>query len=148
VSGTNITIIIGAVLLLVRLLGAGPRVSAVLAGFALVGFVVLARPSPSVLRAAVMGTVTLLALITARRRQAVPALSGAVLVLLAVSPALALDVGFLLSVLATGALVLAAPGGWRRCADAVSPPGWPSCWRYQRPHSWSRRRWWPGCPGS
>ncbi len=110
VSGTNITIVIGAVLLLVRLLGAGPRVSAVLAGFALVGFVVLARPSPSVLRAAVMGTVTLLALITARRRQAVPALAGAVLVLLAVSPALALDVGFLLSVLATGALVLAAPG--------------------------------------
>ena len=109
VSGTNITIVLGAVVLLVRALGAGPRTAAVLAGLALVGFVVLARPSPSVLRAAVMGTVALLALVTGRRRQALPALSGAVLVLLAVQPALAVDVGFALSVLATGALVLLAP---------------------------------------
>ncbi|UZJ23789.1 ComEC/Rec2 family competence protein [Rhodococcus antarcticus] len=109
VSGTNITIVLGAVVLLVRGLGAGPRTAAVLAGLALVGFVVLARPSPSVLRAAVMGTVALLALVTGRRRQALPALSGAVLVLLAVRPALAVDAGFALSVLATGALVLLAP---------------------------------------
>lgn len=109
VSGTNITIVLGAVVLLVRGLGAGPRTAAVLAGLALVGFVVLARPSPSVLRAAVMGTVALLALVTGRRKQALPALSGAVLVLLAVRPALAVDAGFALSVLATGALVLLAP---------------------------------------
>ncbi len=109
VSGTNITIVLGAVLLLVRLVGVGPRPAAVLAGLALVGFVVLARPSPSVLRAAVMGTVALLALVTGRRKQALPALGAAVLVLLAAQPALAVDAGFALSVLATGALVLLAP---------------------------------------
>ena len=109
VSGMNITIVLGAVVLLVRALGAGPRTVAVLAGLALVGFVVLARPSPSVLRAAVMGTVGLLALVTGRRKQALPALGGAVLVVLTVRPALAVDAGFALSVLATGALVLLAP---------------------------------------
>lgn len=109
VSGMNITLVMGAVLLLARAGGAGPRTCAVLAAVALAGFVVLARPSPSVLRAAVMGTVALLALVTGRRRQALPALCGAVLVLLALRPALAVDVGFALSVLATGALVLLAP---------------------------------------
>ncbi len=123
VSGTNITIVVGAVLLLVRLAGASPRTSAVLAGLALAGFVVLARPSPSVLRAAVMGTVALLALVTGRRRQALPALCGAVLVLLALRPALAVDVGFLLSVLATGALVLLAPPWVAALRRRGVPPG-------------------------
>ena len=49
-SGTNVAIICGAVLGLARLAGTGPRTAAVVAGIALVGFVVLARPSPSVLR--------------------------------------------------------------------------------------------------
>ena len=110
VSGTNITIVCGAVLLLVRFAGAGPRTCAALAAVALVGFVILARPSPSVLRAAVMGAIALLALITGRRKQAVPALCGAVILLLLLSPQLAVDAGFALSVLATGGLVLLAPG--------------------------------------
>jgi competence protein ComEC len=94
-----------------------------LAGLVLVGFVVLCRPSPSVLRAAVMGAVMLLALVLGRRRSAVPALCTAVLVLLLVDPALGGDPGFTLSVLATGALVLLAPG-WAaalRCHGV--PPG-------------------------
>jgi competence protein ComEC len=81
-----------------------------LAALTLIGFVVLCRPSPSVLRAAVMGGVTLLALVLGRHRSAVPALCGAVLVLLLVDPSLGNDPGFALSVLATGALVLLAPG--------------------------------------
>jgi competence protein ComEC len=110
VSGTNVAIICGAVLGLARLARAGPRTAAVVAGVALVGFVVLARPSPSVLRAAVMGGVTLLALVLGRGRSALPALSAAVIGLLVVDPALGGDPGFALSVLATGALVLLAPG--------------------------------------
>ena len=109
VSGTNVAIICGAVLGLLRLLRCGPRTSAVLAGLALVGFVVLARPSPSVLRAAVMGAVALLALLAGRRRSAVPALAVAVLGLLLVDPELGVDPGFALSVLATSGLVLLAP---------------------------------------
>lgn len=109
VSGMNVAIICGAVLGAARLAGAGPRGAAVLAGMVLVGYVVVCRPSPSVLRAAVMGAVTLLALVLGRRRSALPALSAAVIGLLLIDPELGGDPGFALSVLATGALVLIAP---------------------------------------
>ncbi len=109
VSGANLTLVAGTVLILLRLARADPRIAAALAAAALVGFVVLARPSPSVLRAAVMGGVILLALALGRARSAVPALAAAVLALLLADPALAVDAGFALSVLATGALVLLGP---------------------------------------
>ncbi|MHA4850648.1 ComEC/Rec2 family competence protein [Rhodococcus sp. MSC1_016] len=109
VSGANVSILLGAVLLLVRALGLGPRAGAVLAAGALVAFVVVARPSPSVLRAAAMGSVALLALVSGRRKQAVPALAAGVIVLLMCFPALAVDFGFLLSVTATAALIVVAP---------------------------------------
>jgi len=47
VSGSNLVIVAGTVLGLLRLLRADPRVAAVLSAAALLGFVVLARPSPS-----------------------------------------------------------------------------------------------------
>lgn len=127
VSGANVSIVLGAVLLLVRGVGAGPRAGAVLAGLALVAFVIVARPSPSVLRAAAMGSIALLALVTGRRKQALPALAAAIVVLLAVFPALAVDPGFALSVAATVGLVLVAPmwtewlreRGWPRPAAEV-----------------------------
>lgn len=110
VSGMNVAIICGAVLGAATLAGAGPRGAAVLAGVVLLGYVVVCRPSPSVLRAGVMGAVTLLALVLGRRRSALPALSAAVIGLLLAEPELGGDAGFALSVLATGALVLIAPG--------------------------------------
>ncbi|QII05841.1 ComEC family competence protein [Rhodococcoides fascians A25f] len=128
VSGANFSIVIGAVLLVLRSIGIGPRATVAVAFFVLVAFVIVARPSPSVLRAAVMGSIGLLALVTGRRRQAVPALCGAVLGLLAWWPRLAVDVGFVLSVFATAGLVLVAPiwvdwlraRGWPRAAAEVS----------------------------
>ncbi|MBB4855857.1 competence protein ComEC [Mycobacteroides chelonae] len=119
VSGANVSIVCGAILLLGRLVGL--RASVVLAGLVLVGFVVLVRPSPSVLRAAVMGVIGLLGVLTARRRQAIPALATTVLVLLTVSPGLAVDVGFALSVVATAALVVLAPHWSAR----LTARGWP-----------------------
>jgi competence protein ComEC len=95
----------------------------VLTALALVGFVVLCRPSPSVLRAAVMGGVALLALVFGRRRSAVPALCAAILVLLLTDPALGTDPGFALSVLATGALVLLAPDWAEALRRRGVPPG-------------------------
>ncbi|MGE3285649.1 MAG: DNA internalization-related competence protein ComEC/Rec2 [Pseudonocardia sp.] len=109
VSGANIAILAGAVLGLLRLLRTDPRWAAVAGALAVAGFVLLARPSPSVVRAAAMGAVVLLALALGRRRSAVPALAAAVVALLLIDPALAVDPGFALSVLATGALVLVAP---------------------------------------
>ncbi len=119
VSGANVTIVCGAVLLVAGL--AGPRVAVALAALALVGFVIVVQPSASVLRAAVMGAIALFAVLSRRRRQAIPALSACVLVLLVVAPELAVDLGFALSVSATAALVVIAPGWSRRLVDR----GWP-----------------------
>ncbi|MGV0157246.1 ComEC/Rec2 family competence protein [Rhodococcus sp. GB-02] len=121
VSGANISILLGAVLLLVRAAALSPRVGAVLALMALVAFAVVARPSPSVLRASVMGLIALLSLVVGRRKQALPALAAAVIVLVVVMPELAVDWGFALSTTATGALVIIAPV-W---VDVLHRRGWP-----------------------
>lgn len=121
------TIVCGAVLLTGTLIG--PRAAVGLAAVTLLAFVVVVQPSASVLRAAVMGAITLLAVLTHRRRLALPALSATVIVLMVADPQLAVDAGFALSASATAALVLVAPmwshrlidRGWPRpLADAVS----------------------------
>ncbi|WP_444952078.1 ComEC/Rec2 family competence protein [Micromonospora ureilytica] len=112
VSGSNVAIVVGAVLLLARWARAGPWLAAGLCGVALVGFVILVRPSPSVVRAATMGAIGLAALAAGRPRAALPALAAAISVLVLVDPELAGDPGFALSVLATGGLLLLAPR-WR-----------------------------------
>ncbi|WP_243841536.1 ComEC/Rec2 family competence protein [Mycobacterium sp. DL592] len=107
VSGANVTIVCGTVLLSARLIG--PRAATGLAAVALLAFVVVVQPGASVLRAAVMGALALLAVLSGRRRQAIPVLSAAVLALLVAAPQLAVDAGFALSVTATAALVVLAP---------------------------------------
>jgi competence protein ComEC len=127
VSGANVTIVCGAVLLTAALVG--PRVAVACAAIVLLAFVIVVQPSASVLRAAVMGGITLLAVLSHRRRQAIPVLSASVIVLMIGAPELAVDVGFALSVAATAALVVIAPvwsrrlvaRGWPKpLADAVS----------------------------
>ncbi|HEX2419901.1 MAG TPA: ComEC/Rec2 family competence protein [Micromonosporaceae bacterium] len=112
VSGSNVAIVTGLILLLAAWCRAGPRLSAALAVAALIGFVILVRPSPSVLRAAVMGTLGLVALASSRPRAAVPGLATSVYLLVVADPELAADPGFALSVLATAGLLLLAPR-WR-----------------------------------
>lgn len=121
VSGSNLTVVL--FLLIGPPAGAqraergglAPRFGLSLRATALCGaaltsaFVVVCRPEPSVLRAAACGAVTLLALATGRRRSLVPALAAAVLLLLLYDPWLARSIGFLLSVLATGALLILGP---------------------------------------
>ncbi|MGE2733169.1 ComEC/Rec2 family competence protein [Mycolicibacterium vaccae] len=119
VSGANVTIVCGAVLLSAAVLG--PRAAVALAAVTLLGFVIVVQPSASVLRAAVMGAITLLAVLSHRRRQALPALAGTVVALMVGAPELATDAGFALSVSATAALVLIAPGWTQRLTDR----GWP-----------------------
>jgi competence protein ComEC len=122
VSGANVAILLGVVLLLARWCRAGPPLAAALCTVALVGFVILARPSPSVLRAAAMGGLGLLALVSGRAQAAVPALAASVTALVVASPELAADPGFALSVFATGGLLLLAPR-WR---DALRRRGVPA----------------------
>ncbi|MGV0992060.1 MAG: ComEC/Rec2 family competence protein [Mycobacterium sp.] len=119
VSGANVSIVCAAVLLSARFIGPRPAVG--LAALALVAFVVVVQPGASVLRAAVMGAIGLLAVLSARRRQAIPVLSATVIALMVTAPQLAVDVGFALSVSATAALVVLAPIWSRRLVAR----GWP-----------------------
>ncbi len=118
VSGANVTIVCGAVLFSSRLIG--PRAAVGLAALALVAFVVVVQPTASVLRAAVMGAIALLGVLSSRRRQAIPALAASALLLMVAAPQLAVDVGLALSVVATAALVVLAPAWSRRLVAA----GW------------------------
>jgi competence protein ComEC len=127
VSGSNLTVVL--LLLIGRpgtaqraergglapRLGIPLRTTACAGGGLTLAFVVVCRPDPSVLRAAACGLVTLLALATGRRRSLLPALAAAVLALVLYDPWLARSYGFLLSVLATGALLTIAP----RWSDAL-----------------------------
>ncbi|MFF1542826.1 ComEC/Rec2 family competence protein [Streptomyces sp. NPDC058291] len=121
VSGSNLTIILALLLGppglaqqverrgLAPRLGVPLRTTALLGGALTLAFVVVCRPDPSVLRAAACGAIVLLALVTGRRRSLMPALATAVLLLVLYDPWLARSYGFLLSVLATGALLTLAP---------------------------------------
>lgn len=121
VSGTNCSIVIGALLLVLRRARARPWLCAAVGALALVMFVVVARPSPSVLRAALMSAIALGALATGRPRAALPALAAVTLALLGWDPTLAGSPSFAMSVLATGALVVIAPG-WVRTLRAHRVP--------------------------
>ncbi|MFN2518616.1 MAG: ComEC/Rec2 family competence protein [Jatrophihabitantaceae bacterium] len=109
VSGTNCSILIGTVLLVLRRFAVRPWICAAAGAGVLLIFVTVARPSPSVLRAALMAGVALISLSTGRPQQAIPALSAVVLVLLLWDPELASNAGFAMSVLATGSLLVLAP---------------------------------------
>ncbi len=122
VSGANCAIIIAAATIVVRRSRSGPWLRAGWVAVALFGFVILARPSPSVMRAGVMGLIGIVAAGSGRPRLALPALAATVLLLVLVNPDLARSVGFTLSVSATAGLVIIAPG-WRD-ALAGRMPRW------------------------
>ncbi|WP_398864226.1 ComEC/Rec2 family competence protein [Streptomyces sp. C11-1] len=134
VSGANLSILLflligppGAALSSERR-GLAPRLGITLRGTAVIGgaltlmFIVVCRPEPSVLRAATCGLITLLAIGTGRRRSLIPALAAAVVLLVLYDPWLARSYGFLLSVLATGALLTLAPR-WSAALQARRVPG-------------------------
>jgi competence protein ComEC len=106
VSGANITIVAGSVLAVAGWAGVARRRRLVLAGVAILCFVVIAGPEPSVLRAAAMGAVGLLGLVLTRRGAGLPALWSAVVMLTIVDPWLGRAFGFALSVVATAGLLL------------------------------------------
>ncbi len=130
VSGTNLTLVLGALLLGARLVGVRGRGLVVVGVLGAVGFVLLARPEPSVVRAAAMGLVALAGLTSGDRRRGLRALCVAVLVLVLLDPWLSRSVGFALSALATAAILVIAPpwrdalARWlpRWAAEAVAVP--------------------------
>ncbi|NDL56708.1 DNA internalization-related competence protein ComEC/Rec2 [Phytoactinopolyspora mesophila] len=121
VSGTHVGIVLLAVLGVARLIGVRGTALPLVGVLSLVGFVLLVRPDPSVLRAAVMGTVAVFGVVFAGRRRALPALSTAVSVLVLVDPWLARSVGFALSVSATAGILLLVPS-WERAMTWLPRP--------------------------
>lgn len=130
VSGTNLTLVVGFLLVIARWCRVRGRWLVVVGAAGVAGFVLLARTEPSVLRAAVMGTVALVGLGHDGRQRGLRALGVAVLALVLVDPALADSAGFVLSVLATAGILVLAPGmrealaRWlpRWLAEAVAVP--------------------------
>ena len=112
VSGTNLTLVVGSLLLLARWIGVRARGLVLVGVVGVLGFVLLARTEPSVVRAAVMGSIGLVGMGHHGQRRGTRALGAAVLLLLLFDPWLALSLGFALSVLATAGILWLAPG-WR-----------------------------------
>lgn len=108
VSGTNLTIVLVLVLGLATALGARGRWRIGIGILAVLAFVILARPEPSVLRAAAMGSVAVLGLRRGGRGGA-RALAWAVLILLVFDPWMSTSAGFVLSVCATAGILFLVP---------------------------------------
>lgn len=105
ISGFNISIIAGILLQLARrIVGAKRATFIVIGGLAI--YTLLVGASASVVRAAIMGALTVIALHVNRPNAASNALALAALVMLAHNPLALFDVGFQLSFLATLGLIL------------------------------------------
>lgn len=109
VSGGNVAIIVIVVLGAAALMRLPMPARIIIALIALAFFVVLVRPQPSVVRASVMGAVVLVGMLTGGKRSGPSVLATAVLLLMLLSPHLAVAWGFSLSVAATTGLILIAP---------------------------------------
>lgn len=112
VSGSNLAILLTAVMAVVVHTPIRRRWRVVVGLLVIVVFIVIARPEPSVMRAAAMGAVGVVAFSRGRAAAGLPALSATIVFLLALDPWLARSYGFVLSSLATlGLILFARPWG-------------------------------------
>ncbi|MDQ1122072.1 competence protein ComEC [Microbacterium trichothecenolyticum] len=108
VSGANCALVVGAAFAALALAGAPRWLRVAGALTVLVGFVGLVTPEPSVVRAAAMAAIALLAVVLGRPAAGVAVLSAAITVLLIADPWLSTSLGFALSAAATAALLILA----------------------------------------
>ena len=109
VSGANFAIVSAFILWGAQFLFRSMRFRILATAIALAAFIALVRPSPSVLRAAAMAAVLLIAYATKRGADSLPALGFAIAAVVIGDPWQGRDPGFALSVLATAGLLLFAP---------------------------------------
>ncbi|NDA79919.1 MAG: ComEC/Rec2 family competence protein [Actinobacteria bacterium] len=109
VSGANFAIVAAFLLFIGRSLRIRGRYLWWTIALILLLFIFLVRPSSSVLRAAVMTGVLLIAKARGVRGSPIPALAGAISLLLLINPFYVRDAGFALSVFATAGLLFLAP---------------------------------------
>jgi competence protein ComEC len=109
VSGGNVAIVLAMVILVSMLLGVKLLGRVVLSLGALGFYVILVQPQPSVVRAATMGAIVVIAFLVGGRTAGPSILSTAVIILLIFDPSLGISWGFALSVSATGGIVVLTP---------------------------------------
>ncbi len=109
VSGANCSYVIAFTFLVLRSLRAPRFLAACIAVLALLGFVLLVRPEPSVLRAAVMGAIGVFGVLSGRGKLSLTLLLLSIIALLAADPWLHSSYAFILSVAATSGLILVGP---------------------------------------
>ncbi|MBD7994206.1 ComEC/Rec2 family competence protein [Arthrobacter sp. Sa2CUA1] len=109
VSGANCSYLLAFVFLAARAVRL-PRLWAAAAGLTvLAAFVVVVRPDPSVLRAAVMGSLGTVAVLSGRGKVPASLLCFCITVLLVIDPWLSGSYAFILSVCATAGLIVLGP---------------------------------------
>lgn len=109
VSGANFAIVSAFVLWGMQFIFRKINYRLIATAISLSCFIALVRPSPSVLRAAAMAAVLLIAHGSRQGRDPLPALGFAIAAVVAIDPFQSRDPGFALSVLATAGLLLIAP---------------------------------------
>jgi competence protein ComEC len=119
-SGYNVTLVAGLVIGGLAWL-VGRRNAALLALAAIVAYTVLAGPSPSLLRAAIMGALYIVATLLGRPSSGIVSLLVAAAVMTGLDPPVIQDVSFQLSFAAAAGLVLLVPLLRERAAQAFSP---------------------------
>lgn len=122
VSGANCAVVVAIVVAIVALFGGGLWVRMIAGVAALIGFVILVTPEPSITRAAIMAGIVLFFLASARPVKGIPVLGTTVLILLAWDPWLSTDFAFALSVSATGGILILTAPLVRRLSQWM-PPG-------------------------
>ena len=119
VSGSNVAIVLGAVLALFSSVGLRIRIATGFGALAL--FVLVVGPDASVLRAGVMGAIVLACLAHGRSAEPLAALAVAVIVVIALRPGMLFSVGMHLSVAATAGIVILAEAIAARFAPLPRP---------------------------
>jgi competence protein ComEC len=106
VSGANLTVLLGFMLIMARWGGLRGWWLRIVGLVGVLAFVALCRSEPSVLRAAAMGLVVLAALGLGGRRSGLRHLALAVMLLVLIDPYLSRSLGFALSVLASAGIIV------------------------------------------
>ena len=109
VSGANLAIVIAALMWMLQRTRIRARYRHLVVLFGICSFVVVVQPQPSVVRAAMMGGISVIALASGSRRVSASTLWLSIVVLLVVDPFLAWQWGFVLSVAATAGLIVMSP---------------------------------------
>ena len=121
ISGLNVSLLAGAAFAVLRLLRVSGRIAALLSMLLVTLYAGLAGGGASVVRAAIMADVYLLAIVLDRQVNLLNSLALAALALLWWNPRSLFEVGFQLTFLATLGIILVIPAAERRLASLPRP---------------------------